>query len=60
MVDADNGSFILQARTVLAPGNRSIATIFSAGAAKEYNTSKVEVRVTNECKRNAASCLLYK
>lgn len=49
MVDADNGTFILQARTVLALGNRSIATVFSAGAAKEYNTSKVEVRVTDEC-----------
>lgn len=60
MVDADNGTFILQARTVLAPGNRSIATIFSAGAAKEYNTSKVEVRVTDECKRNTASVLFYK
>ena len=51
MVDANNGSFILQARTVLAPGNLSIATVFSAGAAKEYNTSKVEVRAINESKK---------
>jgi len=48
MVDADNSSFVLQARTVLAPGNLSIATVFSAGAAKEYNTSTVEVRAMNE------------
>lgn len=52
MVDADNGSFIFQARTVLAPGNRSTATVFSAGAAKEYNTSTVEVRALNESKGN--------
>ena len=47
MIDADNGKFTLQARTVLAPGNLSIATIFSAGAAKEFNTSKAEVRAKN-------------
>lgn len=54
MVDADNSSFVLQARTVLAPGNLSIATVFSAGAAKEYNTSTVEVRAMNESKGNAS------
>lgn len=58
MVDADNSSFVLQARTVLAPGNLSIATVFSAGAAKEYNTSTVEVRAMNESKGNA-SFLFY-
>lgn len=47
MLDAESGSFILQARTVLAPGNRSIATVFSAGAAEELETSKVEVRAKN-------------
>ena len=50
MVDADNSKFILQARTVLAPGNLSRATVFSAGAAKEFNTSKVEVRAKNQGK----------
>ena len=44
MVDGKNGKFKLQARTVLAPGNRSIATVFSAGAAQEDGSSKVEVR----------------
>lgn len=50
MVDAKNGAFRLQARTVVAPGNLSIATVFSAGAAKEDGTSKVEVRVKKEGK----------
>ena len=59
MVDADNSSFILQARTVVAPGNLSIATVFSAGAAKESNTSTVEVRAINESKSNT-SFLSYK
>ena len=45
MVDGKNGTFKLQARTVLAPGSRSIATVFSAGAAQENGGSKVEVRV---------------
>ena len=58
MVDANNGSFTLQARTVLAPGNLSIATVFSAGAAKEYNTSKVEVRAINESKKTRAFCFI--
>ena len=45
MIDAQNGTFQLQARTKLAQGNSTTATIFSAGAAKEENTSTVEVRV---------------
>ncbi|KAL9979187.1 hypothetical protein ACROYT_G016809 [Oculina patagonica] len=45
MVDAHDGTFQLQARTKLAQGNSSIATIFSAGVAKEENTSIIEVRV---------------
>ena len=59
MVDANSSSFTLQARTVLAPGNLSIAAVFSAGAAKESNTSKVEVRARNEGKSNQ-SFLFYK
>ncbi|PFX16461.1 Sushi domain-containing protein 2, partial [Stylophora pistillata] len=45
MVDGKDGKFKLQARTVLAPGNLSIATVFSAGAAQETGSSKVEVRI---------------
>ena len=45
MVDAGNGTFNLQARTKLAQGNSTTATIFSAGAAKEKNSSTIEVRV---------------
>ena len=45
MIDAQNGTFQLQARTNLAQGNSTTATIFAAGAAKEKNTSIVEVRV---------------
>ena len=45
MIDAQNGTFQLQARTSLAQGNSTTATIFAAGAAKEENTSTVEVRV---------------
>ena len=45
MVDAENGTFNLQARTKLAQGNSTTATIFSAGAAKEKNSSTIEVRV---------------
>ena len=45
MIDAQNGTFQLQARTKLAQGNSTTATIFSAGAAKEENTSTIEVRV---------------
>ena len=45
MVDAQNGNFQLQARTSLAQGNSTIATIFTAGAAKEEHASTVEVRV---------------
>ncbi len=45
MLDAQNGTFLLQSRTKLAQGNSTTATIFSAGAAKEENTSTIEVRV---------------
>ena len=45
MIDAQNGTFQLQARTGVAQGNSTIATIFTAGAAKEENTSTIEVRV---------------
>ena len=43
MIDARDGVFQLQARTRLAQQN--YATIFAAGAAKEENTSIVEVKV---------------
>ena len=46
MLDAKDGFFQLQARTQLAPGDGT-ATAFSAGAAQETNSSKVEVRVKN-------------
>lgn len=42
MVDARNGFFKLQARTKLAKGDGT-ATVFSAAAAKENNTSVVQV-----------------
>ena len=45
MIDAQDGVFQLQARTSLALQNSTTATIFSAGAAKEENTSVVEVKV---------------
>ena len=45
MIDAQDGVFQLQARTSLALQNSTHATIFSAGAAKEENTSVVEVKV---------------
>ena len=45
MIDAKNGTFQLQARTSPAQGNSQTATIFTAGVAKEENTSTVEVRV---------------
>ena len=45
MIDARDGVFQLQARTRLAQQNSTNATIFSAGAAKEENTSIVEVKV---------------
>ena len=45
MIDAQNGTFQLQARTKPAQGNSTTATIFSAGAAREENTSTIEVRV---------------
>ena len=45
MIDARDETFQLQARTGLAQGNSTIATIFTAGTAKEENTDIVEVRV---------------
>ena len=42
MVDARNGFFKLQARTKLAKGDGT-ATVFSAAAAKENNTSVIQV-----------------
>lgn len=45
MIDAVDGTFQLQARTGLAQGNSINATIFTAGAAKEENTSIVQVKV---------------
>jgi len=45
MIDAKNGTFQLQARTTPAQGNSTTATIFSAGAANEENTSTIEVQV---------------
>ena len=40
-----NDALVLQARTKVAQGGLNTATIFSGGAAKEANTSKVEVRL---------------
>ena len=51
MIDAQNGTFQLQARTSLAQGNSTTATIFAAGAAKEENTCIVEVKVKKGGKR---------
>lgn len=45
MIDAQNGTFQLQARTGLAQGNSTAATIFTAPAAKENNTASVEVKL---------------
>lgn len=42
MLDAKDGLFQLQARTKLAKGDGK-ATVFSGAAAKEANTSKVQV-----------------
>ena len=50
MLDAQDGAFQLQARTSLAQGNSTTASIFTAGAAKEENTTTVEVRVKKEGK----------
>lgn len=51
MIDAQNRTFQLQARTGLAQGNSTTATVFTAGAAKESNTATVEVRVRDGGKR---------
>ena len=53
MIDAQNGTFQLQARTSLAQGNSTTATIFAAGAAKEESTSTVEVGVKKGGKNRA-------
>ena len=45
IVNADNGKFILQARTQVAPGGLSKATIFTAGVAKENGSASVEVKL---------------
>jgi len=45
MVVTNSSEFVLQARTKVAQGGLNKATVFSAGVAKEVNTSKVEVRV---------------
>ena len=52
MIDAQNGTFQLQARTAAAQGNSTTATIFSSGAAKEENTSTIEVRVKKGGKKD--------
>lgn len=49
MSDIDNGFFQLQARTKKAQGG--FATVFSAGAAKENDTGKIEVRLTKNGKK---------
>ena len=45
IVNADNGTFLLQARTQVAPGELSKATIFTAGVAKENKSATVEVKL---------------
>ena len=45
MLDAQSGTFQLQARTGQARGNSTTGTVFVAGAAKEENTTTVEVRI---------------
>ena len=45
MLDAQSGTFQLQARTGMASGNSTTGTVFVAGAAKEENTTTVEVRI---------------
>ena len=50
MLDAQGGIFQLQARTGPARGNSTTGTIFIAGAAKEENTTTVEVRIKEDGK----------
>ena len=50
MLDAESGTFQLQARTGLAQGNSTTGTVFVAGAAKEENTTTVEVRIKKDGK----------
>lgn len=47
MADARDGSFKLQARTKIAKGDGT-ATVFSAAAAKENNSSVVQVDLKDE------------
>ena len=56
MIDAQNSAFQLQARTGPAQGDSTNATIFTAGAAKEHNSSTVEVRV----KKGGQECIKAK
>ena len=50
MLDAESGTFQLQARTGLAQGNSTTGTVFVAGAAKEENTTTVEVGIKKDGK----------
>ena len=50
MLDAESGTFQLQARTGLAQGNSTTGTVFVAGAAKEENSTTVEVRIKKDGK----------
>ena len=50
MLDAQSGTFQLQARTGMARGNSTTGTVFVAGAAKEENTTTVEVRIKKDGK----------
>ena len=59
MIDAQNGTFQLQARTSLAQGNSTTATIFTALAAKESNTATVEVRVRKGGKKSEKVELIF-
>ena len=58
MLDYDNGSFVVQARTGLLAGTTT-ATIFTAAAVKETNASTVEVRVKNGGTDNVLLSLLF-
>ena len=59
MIDAQNGTFQLQARTSPAQGNSTTATIFTALAAKESNTATVEVRVREGGKKSENVELIF-
>lgn len=59
MIDAQNGTFQLQARTSPAQGNSTTATIFTALAVKESNTATVEVRVREGGKKTEKVELIF-